>query len=68
MKGNDYPFVPLKGSNEWAKENYSVRGTPANFLLDAEGKIVFRPNPRSVEGQKKLEMEIAGLLARRAKK
>ncbi len=63
MKGNGYGFLPLKSDWEWAKKTYHVGGTPTNFLIDAQGRIVFRPRVHDAESQRTLELEIESLLA-----
>jgi hypothetical protein len=62
MKGNGYGFVPLKADEKWAEQNYKVRGTPQNFVIDAEGRVIFKPDARSVEALQTLVREIEALL------
>lgn len=62
MKGNGYGFVPLKADEKWAEQNYKVRGTPQNFLIDSKGRVVFRPDVRSTEALQTLVNEIDALL------
>jgi hypothetical protein len=64
MKGNGYDFLPLEGGDKWAEETYKVRGTPANFLIDAQGRVVFKPDARSPEAGRTLEREVEALLRR----
>jgi hypothetical protein len=43
-----------------------VRGAPANFLIDREGRVVFKPSViRSAEAHRTFELQIEALLARR---
>jgi hypothetical protein len=68
MKGNGYDFLPLKSPAKWAEDVYKVRYTPVNFLIDAEGRIVFNPDVRSKESLRTFENEIEALLKRAATK
>lgn len=64
LKGFGLDFIPLRGSNEWAKANYKVRGEPTSFLIGADGKVYFGPIApvSSPDSQQTLEMQIAALL------
>lgn len=62
MKGNDYGFLPLKSNWDWAKKTYNVIEAPTNFLIDAQGRIIFRPQVHDAESQRTLELEIESLL------
>ncbi len=42
LKGTQYSFTPLHGNDKFAKDAYKVRGEPTNFLIDANGRIVFK--------------------------
>jgi thiol-disulfide isomerase/thioredoxin/Tfp pilus assembly protein PilF len=42
MKGTQYSFTPLHGNDKFAKDAYKVRGEPTNFLIDGNGRIVFK--------------------------
>jgi thiol-disulfide isomerase/thioredoxin len=43
MTKTKYTFTPLKGEKSvTGPEGYAVRGYPANFLIDRNGRIVFR--------------------------
>lgn len=46
MSGNGYPFVATL-CDEAVTEAYGVRGTPSNFLVDHEGRIVAQPRIHS---------------------
>jgi thiol-disulfide isomerase/thioredoxin len=66
LKNNRYSFTPLRVPDEkWAETNYSVRGYPSNFLIDKEGKVIYKSfmigNP---EEQRMLELMIEGLLTK----
>lgn len=63
---NNYRFTALKGAGdfEWSIKTYGVNGTPTSFLLDSEGKILFRFNGlESIADVKTCEEEVGGLLA-----
>ena len=43
MAGTKYSFTPLRGTEAvTGPEGYAVRGYPANFLIDREGRVVYR--------------------------
>jgi hypothetical protein len=60
-------FVPLKSNWDWAREQYGVEGTPANFLIDVQGRIVFKPVVHDAATRLVLEREVEALLERAAK-
>lgn len=61
-------FISLKiPAEKWAQTEYGVTGTPVNYLLDEEGRIIFRPRVDNFAGQRLLETEIEMLLSRRSK-
>lgn len=65
MEKNDYGFVALQTSGEeWCEENYGVRGTPANFLIDQQGRVMAQPRLHSSETEERLTMLIEQLLNR----
>jgi len=55
----------LKAPDErWEKENYGVMGAPWNFLLDAEGRLIYRYfYVRNSEELRVMESRIEWLLA-----
>lgn len=57
-------FVPLESDWDWAAKHYDVQGTPANALIDAEGRIVFRPQVHDAASRLVLEREVEALLNR----
>lgn len=65
FEGNGYDFLPLKATSEWAEKVYQVVGTPENFLLDREGRIVFNPRIYNTETARTLELEIEALIGSR---
>jgi thiol-disulfide isomerase/thioredoxin len=63
----DYPFVSLRVPGvfrEWSTTNYNIGQCPANFLLDAKGRIIFAPLLYNAENRRAAEAEIAELLKR----
>lgn len=64
---SNYGFTALKNPGEgwsWTSKNYGVRGTPTSFLLDPEGKILFKFNGvETLDAEKVCDQEIGGLLA-----
>lgn len=62
LKGWKLDFTPLKGTDDIVKD-YKVRGFPANFLVDQQGRIVYEPPPVStLTAQRELELQIEALL------
>jgi thiol-disulfide isomerase/thioredoxin len=60
-----FGFVPLKmPAEDWAKVNYGIKGAPANFLLDTEGKIIFRPRINDTLSHRAFLKEVESLVAR----
>jgi tetratricopeptide (TPR) repeat protein len=43
MENAGYPFRVLQTDAKWAEANYGVRGYPANFIIDPEGRIIHDP-------------------------
>lgn len=62
MKGTKYTFIPLKGSEQWAKENYKVRGEPTNFLIDKNGIIQYNNFRTDGSNAETLKLMIQSLL------
>ena len=67
LQNNRYGFLPLKSNWDWARETYGVRGAPTNFLIDRDGRMVFKPGVvRSAAVYRTFELQIEALLARPA--
>ncbi|MBD1387190.1 redoxin domain-containing protein [Mucilaginibacter rigui] len=62
MKNNKYSFIPLRGSTDFAAKYYNVQSEPENFLIDKDGKIVFRNFRINNSNRRTLELMIASLL------
>ncbi len=62
IKNAGYSFVPLRGSHEFARKNYAVQGEPENFLIDKEGKIIFKNFRIDQKNHRTLELMITSLL------
>jgi thiol-disulfide isomerase/thioredoxin/Tfp pilus assembly protein PilF len=41
LRGTQYTFTPLRASWKFAQDAYQVSGTPTNFLIDGQGRIIF---------------------------
>ena len=64
LKAMRCEFVPLEGTWEWAEKTYGVGGTPANLLIDGDGRIVFRPVVHDDATRLILERQVEALLNR----
>ncbi|MBS1503946.1 MAG: redoxin domain-containing protein, partial [Bacteroidetes bacterium] len=62
LKNNKYSFMPLRGDQEFAFKNFGVTGEPENFLIDEDGKIVFKDFRIDGTNHRTLEMMISSLL------
>jgi thiol-disulfide isomerase/thioredoxin len=68
MKNTSYSFIPLRSNFPFAKKNYGVTGAPANFLIDKDGKIVFKDFRISGSDHRTLELMISSLLEKESVK
>lgn len=62
MENTKYSFIPLRGTSEFASRTYGVSGEPENFLIDQNGKIVYRDFRIDENNVQSLEMMISSLL------
>lgn len=62
INGNNFDFIPLRGSEVFAAKEFQARGYPTNLLIDAQGRIVFKPGVISGDALRKLELQIEALL------
>ena len=63
LSKNHFSFRALETTTEWAEKTYAARGFPTNVLVDAEGRIIFRPGIiRSPREQRSFELQIESLL------
>jgi thiol-disulfide isomerase/thioredoxin len=64
---NRFTFHALETTTEWAEQTYAARGFPTNLLVDADGRIMFKPGIiRSPREQRAFELQIESLLAHAA--
>lgn len=69
MKAKGFDFIPLKVPTEdWPREQYGVNAAPLNFLLDAHGRLIFKPKIADKSTQSRFFGEIETLLKRKAAK
>lgn len=62
---NGFRFRALETTTDWAEKTYAARGFPTNLLVDADGRIMFKPGIiRSPREQRTFELQIEALLAR----
>ena len=58
-------FRTLRGSFAWASKAYGVTGTPQNFVLDREGRILFAHSGfRGPKDAERMGHQIEAVLAR----
>ena len=50
---------------KWARNEYNVTSAPSNFLLDTEGRIIFKPRANYPTDVRDFEKQIELVLARR---
>jgi len=62
LKNTKFSFIPLRGSSDFAEKNYGVQGEPENFLIDGEGKIIFRSFRIDNTNRRTLELMISSML------
>jgi thiol-disulfide isomerase/thioredoxin len=63
MTNNHFSFRPLKTDTDWAEKNYNARGYPTNALVDAQGRVIFRPGViRGESEQRTFELQVETLL------
>jgi len=66
MQNTKFSFIPLRGSAEFAAKNFGVNGEPENFLIDKDGKIIFRNFRIDNTNHRTLELMISSLLKKEA--
>ena len=65
LSKNRFTFRALETDTDWAEKTYGARGYPTNLLIDADGRIMFKPGIiRSPREQRTFELQIEALLAR----
>jgi thiol-disulfide isomerase/thioredoxin len=68
MNAMHFGFIPVHGSEEWASKAYGARGYPANYLIDQQGRIVYKPGViRDAGAQRTLELQIEAVLEHAAR-
>ena len=65
MTGMHWGFIPLRSDEDFASKIYKARGFPTNFLIDQEGRIVYKPGSvRGPDAQRTMELQIEAILAK----
>ncbi len=65
MARRKYDFVNLTTpDSSWTKENWNGELQGTNLLLDADGRVIFKPDVSDDEDQRILEKQVETLLAR----
>lgn len=62
MKNTKYSFIPLRGSSSFEEKSFGVDGAPENFVIDKDGKIVFKNFRIDTTNHRSLELMISSLL------
>jgi tetratricopeptide (TPR) repeat protein len=62
IRGNKFGFIPLRGSEEFAEKEFKASGMPTNFLIDPQGRIVFKPGIIRGDEMRKLELRLEAIL------
>jgi thiol-disulfide isomerase/thioredoxin len=62
MENTKYSFIPLRSSRVFSAKYYGVQGEPENFLIDKDGKIIFRGFRIDNTNHRTLELMISSLL------
>jgi thiol-disulfide isomerase/thioredoxin/Tfp pilus assembly protein PilF len=63
IRNRKWGFVPVKADEDFASKNYQARGYPTNFLLDQQGRIIYKPGViRGLDAQRSMEIQIETLL------
>ncbi|MEB0261151.1 MULTISPECIES: TlpA disulfide reductase family protein [unclassified Mucilaginibacter] len=62
MRNTKYSFIPLRGTAEFAQKYFGVIDEPENFLIDKNGKIIFKNFRIDNSNQRSLELMISSLL------
>jgi thiol-disulfide isomerase/thioredoxin len=68
MNGMRFGFIPVHGSEDWAGKAYGARGYPSNYLIDRQGRIVYKPGViRDADARRTLELQIEAVLEHKAR-
>jgi thiol-disulfide isomerase/thioredoxin len=63
MQGMHWGFIPVHSDSDFAEKSYGARGSPANFLIDQQGRVVYKPGViRGLDAQRTLELQIEAVL------
>jgi thiol-disulfide isomerase/thioredoxin len=68
MKNTKYSFIPVRGTFPFVEKNFGAKGAPANFLIDNDGKIIFKDFRIDKTNHRTLELMIASLLEKESPK
>jgi tetratricopeptide (TPR) repeat protein len=68
LSGMHFGFIPVHSSEAWASKAYGARGYPSNYLIDQQGRIVYKPGViRDAEARRTMELQIEAVLEHAAK-
>ena len=63
LRNSGFTFRPLKTTTDWAEKTYNARGFPTNALVDAQGRIVFKPGViRGADEERTFELQVEALI------
>lgn len=68
LKNRKFSFIPLRGSQSFARENYGAYGAPVNFVIDKDGMIIFKGFTIGNRNVRTLELMISSLLEKKSSK
>jgi hypothetical protein len=57
-------FVAAESDWKWAETAYGVTGTPTSFLIDQQGRVMFKPDVHDAATRAALERQVEALLNR----
>jgi|SRR5581483_3000279 len=64
LKATGITFTPLESNWDWAKKEFGIDGTPAAFLIDRDGRVMFHPEVHDAETRVMLERQVESLISR----
>ncbi len=64
FRNKNYGFLSLKVPDaEWPKATYGMTAYPVNFLLDGDGRVLFKPHTETSAEERVLDSQVELLLS-----